>query len=130
MLPSDLVQIVTLITGMLTACFTAWIGLEIVRLNRKAVDAAAKVAEVAVKVVETDRKTTDTLSGIVTVTNRTEKYCNSALGRALRVAAAATAAQANWPNATDEVIEAARIAKKELEDHEARQADVERSTKL
>lgn len=56
---------------------------------------------------------------------RTEKYCNSAMGRALRLTATTARAKADITKDPVDLV-AADLAEKELGDHEGKQADIDK----
>lgn len=90
----------------------------------KADIAATKVAEVKQTLQETTVETKAILSGLVTVTDRTEKYCNSAMGRALRLTATTARAKADITHDPVDIV-AADLAEKEMADHTSKQAEID-----
>lgn len=118
------VLVVSAITLAITTIMAA--AANIIIQLRTAKEAAAKAEEVKVTLQTATAKHDEKLDSIAAVGKRTELYCNSALGRALRMAyVTALALAEETGNPTH--IAAAKAAKAELEDHEAKQmvADIQ-----
>ena len=90
----------------------------------KVAEAAVKVEKATINADDKRTKTSEKLDDLSATARRTEVYCNSVLGRVLRVAAIVTAASAAVQK-TPESIAAAEIATKELREHEEAQKKID-----
>ncbi len=95
---------------------------EAVRLQAR--DAAVKVDDVKVTLKEANDATTVKLDSIAEVGLRTEKYCNSAMGRALRMTAGTARAKADITHDPVDIV-AADLAERESGDHEKKQSEMD-----
>jgi hypothetical protein len=101
-------------------------AVEVQKVAEAAKIAAQDVREVKNTLKETTDRQETKLNSIAEVGLRTEKYCNSALGRALRMTAGTARAKADITHDPVDMV-AATLAEHESDEHQSKQDEMDKS---